>query len=237
VVISYYNAWPIKDLVALLDQMDSVPSGCTFDQVVVVNKGVDELIDLPDRHQHVSVLYRENSGYNIGAWSYGWKCNREYKHYLFLQDECVILKENWLKAFANKVAKKDGLIGESIVYELPSCVSDDLGFSQNIRMLEKRYSINKSLSDQHLQTLILFATSRTMELLNGFPCIGKAKSDGVAVEVSISRAVRSKGYMVEQVAFYPFEYIGHPQWIEERKRIRTIVGTLKRFYRVIISND
>ncbi len=41
-------------------------------------------------------------GYNIGAWHHGWSFARDYRYYLFLQDECQIEKPNWLGAFVAK---------------------------------------------------------------------------------------------------------------------------------------
>jgi hypothetical protein len=41
---------------------------------------------------------RENTGFNIGAWDYGWRHLPPYDYYLFLQDDCFIVRPLWLKA-------------------------------------------------------------------------------------------------------------------------------------------
>ena len=73
VVVSHYNAWPTDQLVALLDQIKAIPAGCPFDCRVVVNQAKPGPLELPPRHADVGVLYRENIGYNIGAWDHGWR--------------------------------------------------------------------------------------------------------------------------------------------------------------------
>ncbi len=35
---------------------------------------------------------RENTGFNIGAWDYGWRHLPPYDYYLFLQDDCFIVR-------------------------------------------------------------------------------------------------------------------------------------------------
>jgi len=232
VTISYYNAWPIDDLLRLLDEVHNIPSGHDFDVLVVVNRGKEEPIDLPDKYRELNVIYRENSGYNIGAWDHGWRSYPDYDYYLFLQDECHIVKQDWLKAFIDKAGGQDGLFGESMVYNLISLVADNDGFKKKIAEYEQYYGINNK-NYKHLQTLILFATNKTMSVLNGFPDVETEKSTGVAVEVTISRATMNAGFPVAQVSFYPFEYIQHPQWIDERNRARTLLGTLRRMYRVV----
>ncbi len=36
---------------------------------------------------------RENTGFNIGAWDYGWRHLPPYDYYLFLQDDCFIVRK------------------------------------------------------------------------------------------------------------------------------------------------
>jgi hypothetical protein len=114
VVISYYDQRPIDTLFALLDQIRSVDPGAPFDVCVVVNAEKSTPTRLPDRHNGIEVLHRENRGFNVGAWQHGWQAKPDYAFYLFLQDECVIRRPGWLAAFANAARKpRAGYAGES----------------------------------------------------------------------------------------------------------------------------
>ena len=62
VVISHYNAWEPHQLIALLDQTKAIPAGHPFRCRVVVNQADPKLLQLPDRHADVEVLYRPNTG-------------------------------------------------------------------------------------------------------------------------------------------------------------------------------
>src|SRR5438552_9442241 len=98
VVISHYNARPVNDVLALLDSMHSVPSGWPFHVRIVVNQETPTSLILPARPWRFEVLYRENRGYNIGAWDFGWRVSPYYDAYLFLQEECQVVREGWIKA-------------------------------------------------------------------------------------------------------------------------------------------
>ena len=117
VVISHYNAWPTDKLVALLNQIREIPSGHPFRCLVVVNRAVDRPLELPAEHASVEVLYRENTGYNIGAWEYGWRKAPRADYYLFLQEECRIVRPDWLGAFVRKLSRPGvGLVGEIMAW-------------------------------------------------------------------------------------------------------------------------
>ena len=91
VVISHYNAWPSDQLVGLLDRMWTIPAGHPFQTRVVVNRAERHELTLPSRYRSVEVVYRENVGFNIGAWEHGWRKPPVFDAYLFLQEECQIV--------------------------------------------------------------------------------------------------------------------------------------------------
>jgi len=64
VVISHYNAWSSDQLIALLDQMWSVPAGYAFQARIVVKRAEPHDLALPPRYQSVEVLYRQNVGFD-----------------------------------------------------------------------------------------------------------------------------------------------------------------------------
>ena len=93
--------------------MKDIPSGHPFRCLVVVNRAIDRDLELPERHRDVEILYRENVGYNIGAWEHGWRVAAPAEYYLFLQEECRIVRPDWLGSSTRLLADpKVGLVGE-----------------------------------------------------------------------------------------------------------------------------
>lgn len=230
-MVSFYNARPADQLVSLLDQLASIPAGRAFDLVVVVNKGIEVSLTLPERHRDTRVLYRENFGFNIGAWDHGWRSNPNYRYYLFLQDECVIARNNWLQGFVDRMGGKPALLGECLVYDLPACVSGNPEFLEYVKQIDTVHKVPENTSNVHLQTLVVFASAEVLSRIDGFPVSKESKAQAVATEVSLSRVVSAAGYPVRQVGFYPFKYVMHPQWEAVRRKVRSLPGTLKRLYR------
>ena len=229
VVVSHYNAWPTDQLVALLDQIKAIPAGCPFDCRVVVNQAKPGPLELPPRHADVEVLYRENIGYNIGAWDHGWRVGPPRESYLFLQEECRILRPGWLSPFVQAAGQPGvGFVGESLKYrgygwDRVAWVTrgkpypdDDreglpLEFTEGIkRFLESRGLAVNGRAD-HLQSLVLCARREVLEAVDGFP-IGRTKGDAIGCEVAISLRSVAQGYRIKQVGRTPFTYILHPQW-------------------------
>jgi hypothetical protein len=118
VIISYWAGRTIKPLLCLLRQIDEIKAGYDFDLAVVCNAdnalNTNFCLNLSDKE--IKCFIRENIAYNIGAWDYGWRNLSDYDNYLFLQDDCFIVRENWLKAFVDKfyASQNLGLLGESI---------------------------------------------------------------------------------------------------------------------------
>ena len=99
VVVSFYAARPWDRLHRLLGQLDEGVARAGFDIVVVVNSVGTGPMPLPPTKSPVSLLYRENTGMNIGAWEHGWRTLNRYDRYIFLQDECVVMRPDWPRAF------------------------------------------------------------------------------------------------------------------------------------------
>ncbi len=224
IVVSHYNAWPTDQLIALLDQMQSVPAGYPFSVRVVVNQAEDKRLELPERHADVAVYHRENTGYNIGAWEYGWRREPRADYYLFLQEESILVKPNWLRAFIRKVDRpKVGVVGEIIgfynttwddINESAAKYGTDpntIGFREHMTRQGIRYG---ELAD-HLQSLVLCLKRATLEAIGGFR-IGISKYEAIAYEIGISKSVQAVGLTIRQVSLRPFTYIQHPQWEEDR---------------------
>lgn len=236
VVVSHYNAWPTDQLVKLLDQIQAIPSGHPFSVQVVVNKAEDKPLELPDRHGEVAVSYRENTGYNIGAWEDGWRQEPRADYYLFLQEECVIVGPDWLKAFIQAADRpKVGAVGE--IYGFYNTTWDDvheatLLFNDDPEMLHYRSFLTKQgikfgeMAD-HLKSLVLCLRREVLEAIGGFR-VGITKHEAIAAEIGISKSVQSLGLKIHQIGYRPFRYIHHPQWEKERREADQPAWMLRR---------
>ena len=166
VVISHYNAWPSDQLIALLDQMRSVPAGCPFHARIVVNRAEPHDLALPPRYQSVEVLYRQNVGFNIGAWEQGWREPPVFDAYLFLQEECRIVRPGWLRAFVQ--ASRDprvGLVGESLKCDHSwEPLKRYTHYAETYRIHREFFEEHRTPMGRdaaHLQSLVLFARARS----------------------------------------------------------------------------
>jgi hypothetical protein len=239
VLISHYNAWPAAHLVSLLDQARDIPSGHPFRCLVVVNRAIDRDLELPERHRGVEILYRENTGYNIGAWEFGWRTAAPADYYLFLQEECRIMRPDWLGSSIRRLSRPTvGLIGESMAWtgqDWPRVAYLHLGHPFHgapdeppidhiggVRRFLQAKGIPFHEQAEHLQSLILATRRDVLEAIDGFR-IGGSKGDAIACEVAISQAVASRGWKVQQAGLLPFRYILHPQWAHLNKGVFTLL--------------
>jgi hypothetical protein len=251
VIISHYNAWSPKQLISLLDQIHDIPAGYPFSVRIVVNQAEDRLIELPEKYANVNIYYRKNSGYNIGAWDYGWRQSPQADYYLFLQDECVILKTGWLKAFIKSISHpKVGLVGESLILWNSTWSQVDklrkhkglgpviifgkeLSWGDGVNFFLTKHNIKYSKFADHLQALVLCSRYDTLERINGFLCC-ESKDEAICSEIAISKSVQAIGLSIRQLRFRPFKYIHHPQWDAEREASKHFFWLLKRAANIYI---
>jgi glycosyltransferase involved in cell wall biosynthesis len=232
VVISYYNARDSQALVRLLESMLAHTAGCAYNTLIVVNRAVDQDLILPDQHAHHSIIYRPNTGYNIGAWDHGWRSCNESDFFLFLQDDCVIHRDNWLRAFVRAAAQSGvGLIGESINWNRNW---EELVGTQALEIVNKghflngqpatkkevffdtfqRWNVDPGVRADHLQSVIWAAKRDILERIQGFP-IGMDYGQAIAAEIATSKKIQAAGFRIKQVHWKRFYYIYHPEWNRE----------------------
>lgn len=228
VVVSWYDQRSIEPLHELLASVDAHAAGCPFDLALVVNRGAGDAPPLPDR-AGLRVLERENRGMNIGAWDHGWRSLPGYDGYLFLQDECSIVRDGWLAAFAASAGRDLALIGESLntawarpwhvlhatVGTTPLREHSLRGQPANRVDIYKdfmhRAGIDPGGDGAHLRSLVWFATRATLERIGGFPQ-GADFGECIGAEIGVSRQVIALGGRIGQVAAEPFHYIRHREW-------------------------
>jgi hypothetical protein len=233
VVISYYDRRPIDNLLELLDSLYKYPSGEDFDIAVVVNRTKNESISVPQLSS-AAIHYRHNIGMNIGAWDYGWRQCSDYRHYLFLQDECYAIRENWLAAYkAALESPKVGMVGESLntLWNKPwrelrklfsgivlpehrigdSCVNR-VDFYLNFF---RANGVDAGVDGQHLRSVVWFFSGDTLKKINGF-LIGRNYGECIAAEIATSKKVESLGCDLVQVNQHEeFFYIRHLEYNQD----------------------
>ncbi|AMV37712.1 hypothetical protein [Planctomyces sp. SH-PL62] len=229
-VISHYNAWPTDQLVALLDQTLEIPAGVPFHTRVVVNQARPIPLSLPERHAHVEVFHRPNLGYNIGAWDHGWRMGEPFEFYLFLQEECILLRRDWMKRFRDAASAPGvGLVGESLgskaswtrlrgeskglkrLFDYPRYTVPAARYEMLTKTARER-GIDLGRDGRHLQSLIFAARREVLERIDGFEATAVEYSRAVISEILASKAVTTTGLEVRQAGWLPFSVISHPQW-------------------------
>ncbi len=236
VVIAHYAARPIEPLLDLVESLRATPSGHPYELRVVVNEDGEANATRPAMPPDLTVHYRENVGFNIGAWEHGWRLPPEHDAYLFLQDECVLRRGPWLQPFvAAASAPGVGLVGEraSPPWDAPWDVLRARfaghtmpGHEIDGRPVERMrcyehffatHGIDPGPRGDHLQSLVWFARRSVLTSIGGFP-IGRNYGEAIAAEIGTSKRVQSRGLRLRQLEVEPFAVFTHPQWIERARQ-------------------
>lgn len=228
VVVAFFDQRPLKPVRRLLASMDRHPAGCEYDCVVVVNT-TDGAAAAKLRADGVWCMERENRGMNIGAWDHGWRQAPEYDGYLFLQDDCVVVRDQWIQAFVDAADGRVGLVGESrnehwdqpweqlrrTRGEIPMREHELDGRPANRVDLYLdfmvRHGIDPGESGDHLRGQVWYATRKVLGNIGGFP-LGGNRGECIAAEIGVSRTMLAHGWTLAQVAPSPFHYIRHVEW-------------------------
>lgn len=233
VTISYYDRRATDHLERLLKSLRSIDSGAPFDLTVVVNSTsenrIDKFVDAG-----AQVIYRENTGMNIGAWNHGWHLNREYKFHVFLQDECAVARPGWVEAIQGVLSHSEiGLVGEALnpawdkswealeIAHRGAILPDHFINGKPADRLPTylhafdEWGIDKGASGRHLRSLIWAARSSTLERINGFP-VGANYGECIAAEIGVSKSIEALGLNVTQISEEPFRYFKHWEWNSNR---------------------
>ncbi|MCE9657604.1 MAG: hypothetical protein K8R60_03525 [Burkholderiales bacterium] len=236
VIVSFYDERDDGELVRLLRQLRSGDAGAAFDLRVVVNSPRGEALRLPDDLASVNTTVRQNTGFNIGAWNHGWLNNPGYAFYVFLQDECEIVRTGWLARYRKLLSEPGvGAAGESLLIwpgwrrfarQWPEATAECAAIAR-----QRAIALGKSPS--HLQTLAIGASAACLEATGGF-LLADGKAQAIATEIMFSRLCLARGFAIRQSAWRPFEYIMHPQWRSLRddsaKVSWNVNRALKRFF-------
>lgn len=234
VVISYYDRRPLGPLLKLMDSMDSHAAGVVYDRVLSVNS--TSSFRLPENVESgfIGVIYRENRGMNIGAWNAAWSQWPGYDGYLFMQDECYVVREDWLHLIQMRLADPAiGLVGESINNawnkgwdELRTGPGRDVLPEHYVEAKPAnrvdaylhhmgRYGIDPGSCGRHVRSLVWALRSEVMTAIGGFR-EGANYGECIAAEIGVSRAIEAMGLKLQEVGPSPFHAIRHREWNQDR---------------------
>ena len=225
VVVSHYNARAKEDLQLLLNQLEPLAPNI----LVVINDDnhhgpVEFLSDMP-----TPCLRRTNTGMNIGGWNEAFQQQPDFEHYVFLQDECRIVANDFLSAYVDRLKEPEiGMIGESLnpQWNRPwaEIASSTLNYPVQITpgspaMMRtafylaclNNWGISPGTTGAHLRALVWAFRHDTLEKIKAFP-IGRTKEECIAAEIAISKSVEQHGERIAQVGSAPFQYIQHKEW-------------------------
>jgi hypothetical protein len=231
--------------------MIAFDGGSPFDVVIVCNGGDVSPLSLPKKFASLQprVFNRENSGWNLGAWDFGWRKAGKYDYFLFLQDDCFLKSKNWISDFEFRMANDPGigLLGEEIMWDdmtwsfVRKATDRDLGRAawppdelqhplDTYQRLLKERGVSLGVVGTHLPSIILFTSREILEEVGGFPLIGSSYRDAVACEIGISRAIAGKGYRIARLKGEggSFRLIGHRQWTSRYRSWMKVRNSLRK---------
>ena len=224
IVISYYKARPKNFLNNLIFKLKTF----NIDIALVIND--DNVLKTKiEKTSNFFKIYRSNVGMNIGAWNECYQLFSDYDYYLFLQDECFILNNNFLDEYIKELSKSNiGMTGECInlMWNRNWSVMKRSKLNYNIKFplknlkisrvnyylsCLKKWNIYPGDKASHLRALIWGFNNNCLKKINGFP-IGKNKDQCIAAEIAVSKNVEQCGFYISQINSTPFKFIGHNEW-------------------------
>lgn len=219
IVISHYALRDSTRLSALLKQVSPLSKNI----LLVIND--DRITSQFDGNfMEVPAILRPNTGMNIGAWNAAFQRYPIYKNYIFLQDECEIVRDDFISAYESELAKAGiGMTGESInhkwdrpwqdVYESPLNypVSQKCSRVEYYLSLMDLWGINPGKTGRHLRSLVWGFNHDALSRIGGFPS-GTDKESCIASEIAVSKKIEQLGLSVTQAGNAPFSYIRHEEW-------------------------
>lgn len=196
----------------------------------MVNKVNNDLIDLEFTELAIDIVYRPNVGMNIGAWDHGWRANEGFANYVFMQDDCYIVKDNWLSSIVDKLNQPDiGLVCESInqhwdldwdalrLREANTVLPEHFVNGHPANRIDaylhflKSHAIDPTDSGVHARALVWALKEDRLLSMNGFP-IGANYGECIAAEIAVSLKIRQSGLKIDTVSVTPFDSVRHVEW-------------------------
>jgi len=208
--------------------MQQFEAGLPYDLVLSAN-GSDYSPPSELTSRFRTIFVRENVGYNLGAWDYAWRRLSDYKWFLFLQDDCQIIRHRWLYRFQRRFdsVRDCGLVGEYLprFYDRPWSDAEDevltvtrtASEAERLRAIREyrhqlnRWGIPEGQTARNVTSVVHYTSRRILELVDGYN-IGRTKTEAIAAEIAFSRKIEAQGLRLVQLGRYRHSTISHPQW-------------------------
>lgn len=233
VVVSFYDRRPLEPLRQLLDSLDQFDAGLPARRILVVNATGGQSLPHDVRNRFDVVVERPNTGMNIGAWDAGWRAHQGHSHYLFLQDECLAVREGWMRAVVDRIDSGAGIVGESLNRNwdrpwdelrdrmkgppMPEHLIEGVPSGDRVAVYLhhiRRFGVDPGASGVHLRSLVWGLSGAMLEALGGFPQ-GSNYGECIAAEIGVSRAVVAQGGRIEELGPVPFHWFRHQEWNQD----------------------
>ncbi len=232
VVISTWTGSSPEHLNRLLRSMQRYPAGVNYESHLCAN-GLSYRLPADLAGLFSSVMIRENTGFNLGAWDHVWRRLSGYTHVLFLQDDCFVQRKNWLLDFVRcfQSGTGCGLVGENYNkgwdypwreltnrarHAPPGRTHSEEKIDRAVYYLKtlKDWGIDPGRSARHITTVVQFTAIAVLEAVDGYtPADSYAKA--IAAEIGFSKKVEAEGYCLRQIGKHRHSRIGHPQWTSD----------------------
>lgn len=224
IVISHYaarNDWHLKNLLSDISRI-------TKNILVVINSD-DQNFESEGYFQGYPMLTRPNNGMNIGGWNAAYHKYPNYKYYIFLQDECSLVRHDFLEAYEKLLNNHEvGMVGESLNFKWDRSWQDmylsSLNYPIDVMFNSRRVSrveyylnlfhkwrVEPGSTGRHMRALIWGFRGETLSRLGGFP-IGESKEQCIAAEIAVSKKIEQLGLLVIQASENSFPFFRHQEW-------------------------
>lgn len=231
VVVSHYARRPKTQLTQLTEKLRTLASNI----LVVINDDSAPAESIDTSHGSVPILRRPNTGMNIGGWNAAYNLYPDFDFYIFMQDECEVIRDDFIPAYVAELAKDSvGMTGESInpkwdtdwsaIAHTP--LNYILGFDPNgfpvprvdyyLKCI-KNWGISPGANGRHLRSLVWAFNKGALASINGFP-IGVNKEECIAAEIAVSKKIEELNLKVTQISERPFTYIHHVEWQRDGRK-------------------
>lgn len=246
VVISTWGGGIPRHLLRLCDSLRRHPAGYEYDLILCAND-LNYILPSALTKRFAEVFVRDNTGYNLGAWDYAWRHLPNHDHFLFLQDDCVVLKTGWLRDFIHCFVStaRCGLVGENIerFWDKPWSELCDFSGEGNPQKNPKAYqhaiwarffreklrewSVPEGDAARTITAVVQFTSRAILEEVDGYNC-GNTKLEATAAEITFSRKIAARGYALVQIGRWRHSRIEHPQWPSNAPQARLWRSIKKR---------
>lgn len=219
IIISHYASRSDKQLSALLTQISEFSKN-----ILIVINDDDVTAESAGFFKGYPAIFRPNIGMNIGGWNAAFTRHPTHKYYIFLQDECSVIRGDFISAYESELSKFGvGMTGESINKKwdkswdemlkspLNYLVDKNLSRVEYYLYLMSVWGIKPGVTGRHLRSLVWGFGNEALGRLGGFP-MGSTKEECIASEIAVSKKIEQLGLSVTQISASAFTFFRHEEW-------------------------